>query len=88
MYQDIGKIRIQKYIKKKEKTGTYIEALDSFKDNTARKIDNHFNKTKDWALVQTAALVINKGVEVRLSLVRLGKIAWSNQPISKYPILT
>ena len=28
------------------------------------------NKTKDWALVQTAALVINKGVEVRLSLVR------------------
>ena len=24
------------------------------------------NKTKDWALVQTAALVINKGVEVRL----------------------
>ena len=28
------------------------------------------NKTKDWALVQTAALVINKGVEVRLTLVR------------------
>ena len=24
------------------------------------------NKTKDWALVQTAALVINKGVKVRL----------------------
>ena len=24
------------------------------------------NKTKDWVLVQTAALVINKGVEVRL----------------------
>ena len=24
------------------------------------------NKTKDWALVQTAALVINKGAEVRL----------------------
>ena len=29
-----------------------------------------FNKTKDWALVQTAALVINKGVEVRLTLGR------------------
>ena len=26
------------------------------------------NKTKDWALVQTAALVTDKGVEVRLSL--------------------
>ena len=25
------------------------------------------NKTNDWALVQTAALVINKDVEVRLS---------------------
>ena len=24
------------------------------------------NKTKDWALVQTAAMVINKGVEIRL----------------------
>ena len=28
------------------------------------------NKTKDWVLVQTAALVINKGVEVRLGYVR------------------
>ena len=27
---------------------------------------HHYNKTKDWALVQTAALVINKGVQVRL----------------------
>ena len=29
-----------------------------------------WNKTKDWALVQTAALVINKGVVVRLTLGR------------------
>ena len=28
---------------------------------------NQKNKTKDWALVQTAALVINKGVKVRLA---------------------
>ena len=33
-------------------------------------LQNYNNKTKDWALVQTAALVINKGVEVRLTLVR------------------
>ena len=35
-----------------------------------RKIESNSdtpnNKTKDWALVQTAALVIDKGVEVRL----------------------
>ena len=40
-----------------------------------KRMDNfslldQINKTKDWALVQTAALVINKDIEVRLSLVR------------------
>ena len=29
-----------------------------------------FNKTKDWAVVQTTALVINEGVKVRLGKVR------------------
>ena len=33
-------------------------------------LHQEFNKTKDWALVQTAALVFNKGVEVRLTSVR------------------
>ena len=29
-------------------------------------MDHLPNKAKDWALVKTAALVINKGVEVKL----------------------
>ena len=47
------------------------------------------NKTKDWALVQTAALVINKGVQVRLSIVKQGEITWPNQTYPKisYPNL-
>ena len=41
-----------------------ISKVESLKDlNVILYIQN---KTKDWALVQTAALVINKGVKVRL----------------------
>ena len=51
-----------------------------------------FNKTKDWALVQTAALVTDKGVEVRLSLLskaRENNLAQPNlsQDILSYPNL-
>ena len=45
------------------------------------------NKTKDWALVQTAALVINKGVEVKFSNVRENNMAQPTYLKISYPNL-
>ena len=52
--------------------------------SSKRAVSHHFNKTKDWALVQTAALAINQGFNVGLGWADL---TYSNLSIISEPYL-
>ena len=61
MLQQSKEIHVLQFLKKENTHSCYIKMFNHL--DFSRLM---FNKTKDWALVQTAALAINQGFNVRL----------------------